>query len=721
VKPASEHSVLQARYRVWRWRERLFRAVCIGVMGAAVGSAFWRIAPENFFIVGSFIVAIGFIVFIATERAAKNDLASFLRQLGAARPELECSTELLLKPKHTLSLLEELQLEKISAKLPEVKTTGLTSPVKLLGITVFVALAALMTSLVDSSSSTGASASPDKNETMILKNLGIEQVSVVITPPAYTRRAARKTENLNIDAEEGASVTWRITTTEPFDSARIGWNAGDTLRTSASSVVQFSRIAREPEVYAVEFFTHGKKTVLPFSKLAVKKDAPPIISVVTPEQRTVADDSAQTIWLKAVIETDTLAFEKSERLSAQSQKMEQALRLTRWQLSRGDELYFFVEARDSKTPAANVVRSETYIISIRDTTKESDIDALKLPLVKKPDYFRSQRQIIIDTEKLLAERKSMSAEDFNRQAESIGVDQKLLRLRYGRFLGEEFETEIGAMPHQHNLKVVADTAKNPLQRLAAKAAMNAPQDHSHSEPTAKPNEKPDNLAELKEPYMHRHDMEEAATFFSEPVKKELKAALAQMWDAELRLRVHEPAAALPYEYKALQLLKDLQQKSRSYVQRSGFEPPPINETELRFSGNTTSVKTQRMTSDVKQNPIYPAVRKGLGIVRALRESAGQLSAEDAVGLTAAGAELAASVKNGEPVLLNGLAALQKVLHAHNSRANSATKIDENLNENLNEIQAAFLAVLPEPPVSPRPQSRYGQGVAASYYQLLQAR
>ena len=60
-----------------------------------------------------------------------------------------------------------------------------------------------------------------------------------------------------------------------------------------------------------------------------------------------------------------------------------------------------------------------------------------------PEYFRSQRQIIIDSEKLLRERKAIPKETFNSRSNSLAYDQKVLRLRYGEFLGEEFESGIG--------------------------------------------------------------------------------------------------------------------------------------------------------------------------------------------------------------------------------------------------------------------------------------
>jgi hypothetical protein len=48
-----------------------------------------------------------------------------------------------------------------------------------------------------------------------------------------------------------------------------------------------------------------------------------------------------------------------------------------------------------------------------------------------------------------------------------------------------------------------------------------------------------------------------------------------MWSAELRLRTYKAEEALPFEYKALRLLKDLQQKSRVYVAKTAFKAPQI--------------------------------------------------------------------------------------------------------------------------------------------------
>ena len=79
----------------------------------------------------------------------------------------------------------------------------------------------------------------------------------------------------------------------------------------------------------------------------------------------------------------------------------------------GDELYFYVETQDYKAPRPNISRTETYFAVIRDTTSYEFSVEGTLGVDRMPDYFRSQRQLIIDTEKLIKKRKTLSNEDFN--------------------------------------------------------------------------------------------------------------------------------------------------------------------------------------------------------------------------------------------------------------------------------------------------------------------
>jgi hypothetical protein len=198
----------------------------------------------------------------------------------------------------------------------------------------------------------------------------------------------------------------------------------------------------------------------------------------------------------------------------------------------------------------------------------------------KPEYFRSERQIILETEQLLREKDTMAAETFKDRSNGLGIDQKLLRLRYGKFLGEEAEE---GSPGGHNEDV------------------GGPGDFG-------------NAAKILDVYTDKHDNAEDASFLEPAIKQQLKATLTEMWAAELRLRVFHPDSALPYEYKALRLLKDLQQKSRAYVAKTGVKVTPLNPAK-RLAGELKDIgqPVQHPARDMEPSP-EEGLRISLGLL-----------------------------------------------------------------------------------------------------------
>src|SRR5207248_2718954 len=122
----------------------------------------------------------------------------------------------------------------------------------------------------------------------------------------------------------------------------------------------------------------------------------------------------------------------------------------------------------------------------------------------------------------------------------------------GKFLGEETATNIG------DTRIEGDD-----------------HDHDHEQEAATNAKDFNNAEKIIDQFSHRHDIAEDASFFDPGTKRQLKATLTEMWEAELRLRTYKPQEALPYEYKALRLLKDLQQKSRAYVAKTSVKTPPL--------------------------------------------------------------------------------------------------------------------------------------------------
>jgi hypothetical protein len=380
----------------------------------------------------------------------------------------------------------------------------------------------------------------------------------------------------------------------------------------------------------------------------------------------------------------------------------------------GDEVYFYVEAFDNKQPLPQRNRTDTYFISLQDTAKQEFVmdDGLGVDLM--PDYFRSQRQLIIDTEKLLADQKAgkVTKQQFNSTSNELGYDQKVLRLRYGQFLGEEFETSIGesnAAEQQEEEGGEKDGDK-VLEKYGHKhdtenehnlvADKKSNDHHDHNEEK----DKDDPMAA----YRHDHDSEEEATFFTQSIKAKLRAALTLMWDSELKLRMYQPKESLPTQYQILKLLKEISQDSRVYVHRMGFDPPPLKE-EKRLTASLEEVKPARIENKQPDKYQYPAIRTSLSDISSLLLSDSiEVSEQQRNNLHAAGDELATLALKLPGNYLKALSDLKSI-------AENKAPADE-IRLKLEGIQRALWTVLPNEAPSP---TQRGSGAHALDIKFLE--
>jgi hypothetical protein len=237
--------------------------------------------------------------------------------------------------------------------------------------------------------------------------------------------------------------------------------------------------------------------------------------------------------------------------------------LARSGLTVGNDVIVQLSVRDNRQPRAQVVRSASVILRWPPDAigMATGLDGLAQQVL--PAYFRSQRQIIIDAEALIRDKRKFSADVFAKRSDAIGVDQHALRLRYGQFLGEE----------------AAETKPLPT---SDGDATNAEESTAHADEHADASEHADDatpgshVAQMLAEVSHVHDIPEAATLLAPQTQGLLRAALREMWDSETQLRLGQPHAALPFAYKALRLIKQVQQADRIYLPKIGSELPPID-------------------------------------------------------------------------------------------------------------------------------------------------
>ena len=265
----------------------------------------------------------------------------------------------------------------------------------------------------------------------------------------------------------------------------------------------------------------------------------------------------------------------------------------------GDELYFFVRATDNAPDNPHTTQSPTYTLRLPGPDAES-LDSTALPSMVKPENLRSQRQIIIDTEQLVADLQAnprMSAATLRSRSEGIAADQAALRLRYGQFLGEE--SSLFGDEHGHG---GAGHKEDEHEDGEHKAGGHAEEEHHGG--SAKMGSE---VAAMHQ-FGHVHDQEDNATIFDPQTKAVLKRALSAMWDAEKSLRAMSPKPALPPEYKALEAIKELQAAERVYLHRTAFVPPALKE-EKRMSGDIVGAMSYKRAQGAASDSVPAEVRE----------------------------------------------------------------------------------------------------------------
>lgn len=458
----------------------------------------------------------------------------------------------------------------------------------------------------------------------------IEGSRVWVTPPAYLQMAPRTVDSLNLETVEGASLSWSLQLSAAAERVELRFHNGETLVFAAGS--QRSWTSEEwparSTVYTVE--VDGRALPGAVGEIQAQPDRAPILRVSAPQEalRLLSDsDVAPMFELAFEADDDNQVSDARARVTLargsgeQVQFREQIVALTprisddgtslsarheidlvALGMQRGDELYVFAEVTDNKPIEPNVGRSGTYLVRWPDEDAATSDPVVTMAMDVLPDYFRSQRQIIIDTEALIAQRSKIESAEFEQRAQTLAIDQKLLRLRYGQYLGEESDSGIGAdvartisseiladPPHEDNHDdedLEEDHTGHDHEDNAELAA------HDHAGHSDNPNP----LASMQfgdrqaamDLYTHFHDTAEQATLFEPQTRQLLQQALSKMWDAELQLRLFKPDDALPHEYAALDFIKRVQQSSRIYLRRAGFRPTPIDETR-RLTGELIDI------------------------------------------------------------------------------------------------------------------------------------
>ncbi|TDK25146.1 hypothetical protein E2F46_07600 [Luteimonas aestuarii] len=594
---------------------------------AALAWRMWGTTAALVLFLGGCVLAIA----LGAWRARRFDIAWAAARLDAARRDLDDSAHLLSRPQASLSPLQRLQQSRVQQRLrdrpaPDLRPAWswhLIVPAWALAVLVVAWALAWPAATIVPSTATQAS-----RATAAVGPPALQTATLNIAPPAYTGIAASRTDSLDAQAPVGSRLQWRLR----FDPQP----EGVVLRTHEDRDIPLRReegdwlaetVLDASMLYRV--VVQGDAAVASLHRIDARPDQPPRVRVRQPERALTLADPLPRAWAVAFEAEDDHGLAIDARLlvtrtegtgenirfiehdmalrgrgDRRQLRFETTLDPARYGVQRGEDLIVRLEVRDNRAPQPQVARSASAILRWPERTPlgAEGLDGLARQIL--PAYFRSQRQIIIDAEALIAERPRLTDDAFLARSDTIGVDQRLLRLRYGQFLGEESEgapslptsdlptsdldpDSLPGSPHAHDDgQDHSDHAHGPGDGHG-----HDHDDHDHAVPA--PTDGFGDGSGVVEAFGHIHDLPEAATLLDPKTREILRGALREMWQSELHLRQGAPRDALPYANRALELIKQVQQADRIYLPRVGSQLPPVDESR-RLGGKRDGIASRAL-------------------------------------------------------------------------------------------------------------------------------
>lgn len=605
-------------------------------------------------IVGVVMVGLSALAYVILQRDRRFDVGWLIAQLDAHVPRFEDSTSLLFRERADLSGLAALQRTRLESRLNEASAVDLRPgwslrPIAVVwaGSVVVIAAALLWPAAGTSSSTAPASGQNGAAATAPI----ITATRLRITPPAYTGLPVREQTALDARVPEGSRIEWIVGFQPHPSTAGLEFPEGrpvslvrDGGQWLGAAVVDASRL------YRIEADGLARQRLNRIDAIA---DAPPVVRLIEPESQLITVEPGQTTWTPVFEASDdygvlngaelritvtkgdgeNITFERRSRTlggigDGRRLRFSASLSLTGEGMEPGSDMIVQLVVSDNRAPQRQTVEGPSVILRWpADLVMADGLDGMAMRVM--PAYFASQRQIIINAEALIAERRRLEPRAFIDRSNIIGEEQALLRLRYGQFMGEEAEgggsgggiilptNDAPSAPPLPTSDSPSDTAEPPGH-----------DDHGHDdehtgeEGSGRFGAETDVLHE----FGHAHDDGDAATLFAPQTRSALARALDAMWSSERELRQGRPEAALPFANEALELLKEAQRATRIFLRRVGSDLPPVD-----FSRRLTGEREDIVADTPAPPERDPADAVLADAWRALDERPGAASAPLALG------------------------------------------------------------------------------------------
>tara|TARA_R110001592_G_scaffold4133_4_gene23165 strand:- start:698 stop:2911 length:2214 start_codon:yes stop_codon:yes gene_type:complete len=693
-------------------------------------------------LIGLLAFTLALLLLLVIKHPWSQDLMTTCAYIDAHVAEASFSTGLLLLPEENLSSLARLQRYKVSNKIKG-RLETLTPPNKLRQATLVLLALVILGFAINKLEpfkgiNTDFNFNPEHIQFVALDSVSnksvlpkITEQIITISYPSYTHERTKTITEPNIKAVINSRISWVLKFNNSVSSVSME-HMGETIPLQhVDNSYKISQSLIASGFYSFKFKNEaGLEFTSDLFSLEAIPDNPPEIEITGLEQYTYFDFSdIKKIQLQSTITDDygideayiiatvskgsgesvkfreeKLNFTETIQKGQRSSKVTKNIDLDGLKMEVGDELYFYIEAFDEKEPKRNVTRSETYFAVIKDTvTDEFAVDGT-LGVDQMPDYFRSQRQLIIDTERLIKDKPSITIKEFKFRSNELGFDQKALRLKYGQFMGDESEMEDAPR------RIETDEVSKDNDHAEDQENILKEYSHDHdgdNEHNLVASQEADEGEGPLHDYLHNHDDPEESTLFEESLKTKLRKALSIMWDAELYLRLYEPEKSLPFQYDALKLIQEIKNSARIYVHRIGFDPPPIKE-ESRLTGSIKDIDNFRKTENIEIAHPFESIELAISRLEVLIQQQDTFKDNDKVVFTSAGNELAQLAIDNPGKYLGVLQGLKNIEN------NTGRTLD-----NYKNVQQGLWSALPKAKEVPGARNGYTDEINSLFLKQLE--
>ncbi|WP_088183938.1 DUF4175 family protein [Sphingobium sp. Z007] len=565
----------------------------------AAGAVGWRLGGLA---IALLLVAFGIALalMIARRHAARFDRAWLIRSLDNSRPELEDSSALLFADDAPPTPLQALQRARIAARIDQGAPEDLRPDWsrRTLAASILVAGTLVAVALLWPRPGEGPPTLAPSQEGLPARP-GVPRLAAQnlrIIPPAYTGLPVRDSASLDTRAPQGSRLEWTLRFDPQADAPVLGMLAGQplALRQDRETWIT-SRTLDASFLYRVDPTT-ARGPTSPLHRIDAIADAPPQVKAVSPTASLSTVSAGQRSWTPVFAATDdygvsatarlrvTLAIGEGENVTfsereiavagsgpARDRRFAPRLDFSSFGFVAGGDMVVQLIVRDNRTPAPQEVRGPSLILRWPSAKQPESGGMEGMVNTTLPAYFRSQRQIIIDAEALIKQKRALASDRYVTRSASIGGDQQILRGRYSQFLGGEEEGE---------------------PTLPTADGHSEGDGHDHGGPPKPPSAGFGAPEDVLGDFGHPHDDSPASSLDPE-TRAILKQAVDEMWQSERELKQGRPDLALPFAYKALRFIKEVQQATRIFLSRVGPELPPIDTTR-RMTGKRDGLASRTL-------------------------------------------------------------------------------------------------------------------------------